>query len=78
VSGELTYYYWRPARMTGPVLAVGMDLGFLSTLFEGCSAVGTVSNAYDLQNQEFGDPIVLCVRARLPLDELWPRLKDFA
>lgn len=78
VSGELTYYYWGPAHMTGPVLTVGIDLGFLSSLFEGCSAVGTVSNAYDLHNQEFGDPIVLCARARMPLDELWPQLKDFA
>ncbi len=78
VSGELTYYFWRPARMSGPVLAVGMDVGFLSTLFEGCSPVATVSNAYGLHNQEFGDPILLCARARMPLDELWPRLKDFA
>jgi len=77
VSGELTYYFWRPARMNGPVLAVGMDVGFLSTLFEGCSPVGTVSNAYGLRNQEFGDPIVMCARARMPLDELWPRFKRF-
>ena len=25
VSGELTYYYWKPARMDGPVIAVGFD-----------------------------------------------------
>jgi hypothetical protein len=77
VSGELTYYYWRPARMSGPIVAIGLDVGFLSTLFETCTTVETVSNAYGLNNQEFGAPIVVCGQAKLPLAALWPRLKSF-
>ena len=77
VSGELTYYYWKPARMSGPVIAVGIDVGFLSTLFNDCATVGTVSNSYGLNNQEFGAPIVVCAQRKLPLDQLWPRLKSF-
>jgi 4-amino-4-deoxy-L-arabinose transferase-like glycosyltransferase len=77
VSGELTYYYWRPARLDGPLIGVGLDPSFLSTLFDGCSNVATVSNAYGLNNQEFGAPIVVCARPKLALDRLWPHLRSF-
>jgi hypothetical protein len=77
VSGELTYYYWRPARLDGPVIGVGLDADFLSTLFDGCSKVATVSNAYGLNNQEFGAPIIVCARPKLALDRLWPHLRSF-
>ncbi len=77
VSGELTYYYWKPVRINGPVIAVGLDVAFLSTLFDRCSAVGTVSNSYGLHNQEFGNPISVCAQPRLPLAQLWRRLKSF-
>jgi Dolichyl-phosphate-mannose-protein mannosyltransferase len=77
VSGELTYYYWRPASLSGPVIAVGFRASFLSTLFDSCSTVGTISNSYGLRNQEFGAPIVMCSRPKLPLDQLWRHLKSF-
>jgi hypothetical protein len=77
VSGELTYYYWKPAALDGPVIGVGLETAFLTTLFSGCSQVATISNAYGLQNQEAGAPVVLCARPRFPLDQLWPRLKSF-
>jgi hypothetical protein len=63
--------------MNGPVIAVGLDVGFLSTLFNHCLAAGTVSNAYGLDNQESGAPIVVCGRPKIGLDQLWPRLKSF-
>ena len=77
VSGQLTYYYWKPARLDGPVVAVGVDPALLSTLFGTCSAMGTVTNSYGLHNEEFGAPISVCRQPKLPLDELWPRLKTF-
>jgi 4-amino-4-deoxy-L-arabinose transferase-like glycosyltransferase len=77
VSGELTYYYWEPNQLGGSVVAVGLDAAFLSTLFDGCSTVATISNTYGLQNQEFGAPIVVCDRPRISLDQLWPQLKSF-
>jgi Dolichyl-phosphate-mannose-protein mannosyltransferase len=77
VSGELTYYYWKPARLDGPVIAVGVDRSFLATLFGSCSPMGSISNAYGLHNEEFGAPITLCRQPRFSLDELWPKLKAF-
>ncbi len=77
VSGELSYYYWRPYQLGGPVIGVGLDAAFLATLFYDCSTVATISNPYGLQNQESGAPIVVCVRPTTSLDQLWPRLKSF-
>jgi hypothetical protein len=59
------------------VVAVGFDASYLGTLFDGCTQVGAVTNRYGLRNDEYGQPLVVCTRARLPLDVLWPRLKAF-
>ena len=77
VSGQLTYYYWRPRSFDGPVIAVGLDRSFLETLFATCDQVGTISNSYGLQNEEFGAPIDVCRTRLLSQDELWSRLKAF-
>jgi 4-amino-4-deoxy-L-arabinose transferase-like glycosyltransferase len=77
MSGELTYYYWKPPQLNGQVIAVGLDKSFLSGVFYGCSVVGTVSNPYGLRNQEFGAPIVVCSHSKVALNQLWPLLKSF-
>jgi hypothetical protein len=40
VSGELSYYYWKPATLDGPVVAVGVDESFLTTLFDSAHRWG--------------------------------------
>jgi dolichyl-phosphate-mannose-protein mannosyltransferase len=76
-SGELSYYFWPPESLAGPVIAVGFDSQFLAELFSRCSAVGTVSNAYGLRNQEYGAKIEVCSNPTLTNDDLWKRLKSF-
>jgi len=77
VSGELSYYYWRPASLSGPVIAVNLDPALLASLFQTCTQMGTITNSYGLHNEEYGAPIFVCRSPRLPLDQLWPRLKAF-
>ncbi len=77
VSGQLTYYYWKPASLDGPVIAVGVDPTFLSTLFDACSSAGSITNSYGLHNEEYGAPLTVCRQPKLPLDQLWQRLKAF-
>ncbi|HEX2647523.1 MAG TPA: glycosyltransferase family 39 protein [Candidatus Dormibacteraeota bacterium] len=77
VSGELSYYYWPPPSLDGPVITVGLDPDFLATLFTSCQPVGTVTNSYGLQNEEHGAPLEVCRQPRMILDRLWPRLKAF-
>ena len=76
-SGELSYYYWRPKAMPGPVVAIGYDLAFLRTLFASCDMVATITNSYGLHNEEYGLPISVCRQPKFPLDALWSRLKAF-
>jgi 4-amino-4-deoxy-L-arabinose transferase-like glycosyltransferase len=77
VSGELSYFYWKPRSLDGPVIAIGLDPAFLLTLFAQCDSAGTLSNSYQLQNEEYGAPLLVCRQPKLPLDELWVRLKAF-
>jgi len=77
VSGELSYYYWKPASLDGPVIAIGFDPTFLGTLFNTCEGRGTVTNSYGLHNEEFGAPLSLCRGARFSRDVIWERLKAF-
>ncbi|HSS94039.1 MAG TPA: glycosyltransferase family 39 protein [Candidatus Dormibacteraeota bacterium] len=78
LSGELTYFYWKPTHLPdGPVVAVGLDPGFLATLFGTCSVVATITNGYGLNNEEFGKPISVCRNPVKSLDDLWPAFKAF-
>jgi 4-amino-4-deoxy-L-arabinose transferase-like glycosyltransferase len=76
-SGELSYYYWKPGSINGPVIAIGFDEGFLRTLFDRCDHVGSVTNSYGLNNEEYGAPLTVCRQPKFPLEQLWPRLKAF-
>lgn len=76
-SGELSYYYWKPASLDGPVIAIGFDPVFLGTLYDTCEGRGAVTNSYSLHNEEFGAPLTLCRGARLSRDVTWERLKVF-
>ena len=76
-SGQLTHWYWRPADLDGPVIAVGFDQGFLATLFASCDRVGSVTNSYGLRNEELGAPLLVCRGPKMPIDQLWARLKAF-
>lgn len=77
VSGELSYYFWKPASLDGPVIAVGFDPAFLSTLFDTCEPRGTITNSYGLNNEEFGAPLAVCRQPRYSRDDMWSRLKAF-
>ncbi len=76
-SGELSYYYWRPTSLDGPVIAVGIDPDMLNSLFASCMQAGTITNSYGLQNEEFGKPLSVCTQPRYPLPALWSRLRAF-
>src|ERR1700686_3167361 len=76
-SGEVSYYYWKPGSINGPVIAIGFDESFLRTLFDRCDHVGSVTNSYGLNNEEYGAPLTVCRQPKFPLEQLWPRLKAF-
>ncbi|MFI5282632.1 MAG: hypothetical protein ACHQ0J_05820 [Candidatus Dormibacterales bacterium] len=40
-------------------------------------ALQAFKTSYNLDNEEFGAPISVCRKPRLPLEKLWPHLKAF-
>jgi len=77
VSPHLTYSYWAPAHMApSAVIVIGYQGDYLATFFGDVEQAGTVTNSYGLRNEEFGNPIWICRRPLLPLDQAWPRLKS--
>jgi 4-amino-4-deoxy-L-arabinose transferase-like glycosyltransferase len=77
VSPHLTYYYWAPAHMTpSTVIVVGYPRQYLATFFGDIQQAGTITNSYNLRNEEFGKPIWICRSPLVPLDQAWPRLKS--
>jgi 4-amino-4-deoxy-L-arabinose transferase-like glycosyltransferase len=76
VSAHLTYYYSAPAHMTpSTVIVVGYPRQYLATFFGDIQKAGTITNSYNLRNEEFGKPIWICRSPLVPLDRAWPRLK---
>jgi Dolichyl-phosphate-mannose-protein mannosyltransferase len=76
VSPHLTYYYWAPPRMDPQtVISVGYSRNDLRPLFADVEPAGTISNAYGVQNEEYGRPIFVCRRPRRPLSSEWQALK---
>ena len=76
VSAHLTYYDWAPVHMTpSTVIVVGYPRQYLATFFGDIQQAGTITNSYNLRNEEFGKPIWICRSPLVPLDRAWPRLK---
>jgi 4-amino-4-deoxy-L-arabinose transferase-like glycosyltransferase len=76
VSPHLTYYYWAPAHMNpSTVIIVGYSRQYLATFFGDIQRAGTITNSYNLRNEEFGKAIWICRSPLVPLDQAWTRLK---
>lgn len=76
LSGHLTYWYWGPRGHSGEVMIVlDDDRETLETLFESVELAGRVGHPYSMPYQHFD--VWVCRGLRVPLEALWPRLKQF-
>ena len=74
VSGNMSYRYWRPARLSsGNVVVVGYGTATLGSLCTRYRVVARVHIPYGVKNDESGVPIVTC-SLRGGLDAVWPLL----
>jgi hypothetical protein len=78
VSGHNSYFLWGPGRCMGEVLLFYAPVrpGELESIFESVEWVGESDCRYCMpyENQK---PIYLCKGLKVPLAEIWPRLKNF-
>lgn len=80
MSGSDTFWlrgYVNPPPRT--LIVVGYVREELSPIFEQCEVAGTVTNPYGVEN-DLRDPpnIFVCRGLRVPLPELWDRVKRFS
>lgn len=74
-SGHNGFAYWGPPPDgREPVVVVGLDRDRLAGNFAGCRLAARVSNDSDVDNDERGEPIDLCVHTRRPWSLIWPDL----
>jgi 4-amino-4-deoxy-L-arabinose transferase-like glycosyltransferase len=80
ISGQNSYWIWGygAAHENGTTLAIGYPPSELERYFRDVRQVATVTNAIDLHNKEYGEPIVICRGQRVPWAEIWPSLKNFS
>jgi 4-amino-4-deoxy-L-arabinose transferase-like glycosyltransferase len=76
MSGNLSYRYWRPARIrSNDVVVVGYDKVSLARYCTAYRVVTRVHIPYGVDNDESGQPIATCA-LRGGLDAVWPELLD--
>jgi 4-amino-4-deoxy-L-arabinose transferase-like glycosyltransferase len=80
ISGSDTFWlrgYVNPPPKT--LIVVGYSQGELDSVFERCEVAGTITNSYGVEN-DLRDPpnIFVCRGLRIPLPELWDRVKRFS
>ena len=75
LSGHLAYHDWGPRDATGEVVIVlDDDRETLARVFESVEWAGRVEHPYSMPYQHFD--VHVCRRIRMPLAELWPRLRQ--
>jgi hypothetical protein len=77
-SGQLTNYYWGPPPgEPQTAIAVSMDPAWLRGFFGDVTPAGTIGNAYDLPNEEYGRGVFICRQPRQPLRAAWTELRAY-
>lgn len=78
LSAHNSYVDWWPdGEPTGTVIAVGYGERRLAAHFGSVELAATVSNPWDLENDELGEPIFICRELRTTPDELRDELQHF-
>lgn len=77
ISGHNSYYLWGPGECTGEVVLVIGDEGErLEELFAEVE-LGAVFDCTDCMPYEDGRPVWVCRGLEMPVEELWPQVKNY-
>jgi 4-amino-4-deoxy-L-arabinose transferase-like glycosyltransferase len=76
ISGHLSYYLWGPRGYTGEVMIVlDDDRETLERLFQHVELAGHVSHPYSMPYEHFD--VYVCRGLKMPMAELWARVKAY-
>lgn len=75
-SGHNAYADWGPPPDgAAPVVTVGLAPTEMAAHLEGCRVVARIDNSGDVDNDEQGEPVMLCRAPRGSWSEQWPELR---
>lgn len=69
------YYQRRPSRVMDRAVIVGGEADYARTLFAACRSAGHLDNDVGVDNEEQGEPIIVCRDPRGGWRAVWPALK---
>ena len=77
ISGHNNYYLWGPRGYTGEVAIVfGEHAEFIKSMFEQVELAGTITSPYAVPAEQ-NLPVYICRRPKVPLAELWAKLRFY-
>jgi len=77
ISGHQNYYFWGPGGWDGSILIVmDDDKETLEKLFDHVEQVGVVDHPYAMPYERHR-PVHLCRGLKMPVSELWPKVKKW-
>jgi len=76
-SGHNSYWLWGPPGVHGPIIGVGGVGDTLRAICPTIQQVGTISNPWEIGNEEMGLPLWLCLAPRGQLADIWPDVKHY-
>lgn len=76
-SGHNGYGLWGPPpnNTAGPVIAVGYEPGRAASMLRGCNLAARIHNSAGIDNDENGEPILLCAGPRDSWATAWPQIR---
>lgn len=77
VSGHNNYWLWGPPQDHGALVAVGPLGDLLSQICPLIESRQTVSNPWEVDNEEFGTPILLCREPTGQLSDIWDSARHY-
>ncbi len=77
ISAHQNYFLWGPRGYTGEIMIVmDDDRETLEQIFEEVEEVGVVDHPYAMPYERH-NPVHLCRRMKMPIAELWPKIKNW-
>lgn len=77
ISGMNSYWLRGYGSPASTVIVLGFTAAQIGQFFAECTAVGRVTNPYDVENEEYNGEIFLCRQPRYDWSTLWPMLRNF-